>query len=141
VASARDELQAFLASQRLAVVATTSPEGTPQAAVVGVAVTPALELVFDTLGDSRKAVNLRRDPRVAAVIGWDDERTVQLEGLADEPGGAELARLQAVYFAAFPDGPTRLAWPGITYVRIRPTWVRFSDFRVSPPRIEVVVLD
>ena len=29
----------------------------------------------------------------------------QLEGVADEPGGAELERLKAVYFAAFPDGP------------------------------------
>jgi len=31
----------------------------------------------------------QRDPRVAFVIGWDEE-TVQFQGLADEPTGAEL---------------------------------------------------
>jgi len=89
--------------------------------------------VFDTLGNTRKCANLRRDPRVAFVIGWDEEQTVQLQGLADEPAGDELARLQALYFAAFPDGPSRLSWPGITYFRVRPTLLRYSDFRGAEP--------
>ena len=67
--------------------------------------TDDLELVFDTLASTRKAANLRRDARVAVVIGWDEAQTVQLEGVADEPAGAELARLQAAYFGAFADGP------------------------------------
>ena len=78
------------------------------------------------------------------VIGWDEEQTVQYEGTADEPTGADLAELWNHYFARFPDGPTRLSWPGITYFRIRPTWIRFSDFRApadgavagGPPVIE-----
>ena len=36
---------------------------------------------------------------------------------------------------AFPDGPERLAWPGITYLRVRPTWIRYSDFRPASARI------
>src|SRR5882724_11473255 len=99
--------------------------------VVGVAVNDQLELVFDTLASTRKAQNLRRDPRVSVVIGWDDEQTVQYEGMADEPAGPELAEAQRHYFARFPDGPSRLAWPGIIYFRVRPTWIRFSDFRAS----------
>jgi hypothetical protein len=55
--------------------------------------------------------------------------------VADEPGGAELARLKAAYFARFPDGREREAWPGIAYVRVRPTWARFSDFRGPEPRV------
>ena len=47
----------------------------------------------------------------------------------------ELRRLQAAYFAVFPDGPARQAWPGLIYVRVRPTWIRFSDFGLDPPRI------
>jgi hypothetical protein len=124
----------FLRAHRLAVQASVAADGTPQAAVVGVAVSDALELVFDTVDSTRKCANLRRDPRVALVIGWD-EQTVQLQGVADEPAGAERARLQAVYFAAFPDGPSRLSWPGITYFRVRPTWVRHSDFRGAEPVI------
>jgi hypothetical protein len=131
----RDELVAFIRKHRWGVEASVAGSGQPQAAVVGVAVSDRLELVFDTLGSTRKAANLRRDPRVAFVIGWDQERTVQIEGLADEPSGAELARLKAVYFAQFPDGPTRERWPGITYFRVRPTWARWSDFSVAEPVI------
>jgi len=131
----RAELLAFLRRHKLAVVSTVAAGGAPQAAVVGVAFTDDLEIVFDTLGDTRKAANLRRDARVAVVVGWDEEQTAQLEGVADEPSGAELARLQQVYFAAYPDGPTRLAWPGITYFRVRPTWARYSDFRGADARI------
>jgi pyridoxine/pyridoxamine 5'-phosphate oxidase len=129
------ELIAFVRRQRLAVVASAAATGAPQAALVGIAVTDAFEVVFDTLASTRKALNLRRDGRAALVIGWDDEQTVQLEGVADEPGGAALEALKRCYFAAFPDGATRLGWPGITYFRVRPTWIRYSDFRAAPPRI------
>ena len=130
------DLLAFLRTQRLAVQASSASDGSLQAALVGFGVTDALDIVFDTLASSRKAQNLRRSPRVALVIGgWvtGDERTVQYEGLADEPAGAELDRLKAVYFAAWPDGPSRASWPGLIYVCVRPTWIRYSDFNQDPP--------
>jgi PPOX class probable F420-dependent enzyme len=125
----RAELLAFLRLHRIAVQASVADDGTPQAAVVGIAVTDDLEIVFDTLGDTRKAHNLRRRPRIALVVGWDDERTAQIEGTADEPTGPELARLKDVYFRVYPDGVARQSWPGITYVRVRPSWIRYTDFR------------
>lgn len=125
----RGELLQFLRKHRYAVQATTTAGGAPQAAVIGIAVTDALELVFDTLSTTRKAINLRRDARIALVIGWDEEQTVQLEGSADEPTGSELARLKRVYFERFPEGPERERWPDITYFRVRPAWARYSDFR------------
>lgn len=131
----RADLVRFAGRHKLGVLATVSPGGAPEAAVVGVAVTGDLELVFDTLGSTRKAQNLRRDPRIAFVIGWDEEQTLQYEGIADEPSGAELERLKAIYFAAFLDGPSRQSWAGITYFRVRPTWVRYSDFRSVQPLI------
>jgi hypothetical protein len=123
------DLLTFVRRSKLAVVSTTSAAGAPQAAVVGIAVTDALEIVFDTLETSRKAVNLRRDARIALVIGWDEEQTVQCEGIADEPAGPELERIKAVYIAAFPDGVARQSWPGLTYFRVRLGWARYSDFR------------
>jgi len=123
------DLLTFLRSHRLAIQASASADGAAQAAVVGFAVSDRFDFVFDTLGTTRKAANLRRDPRIALVIGWDDEQTVQVEGLADEPSGDELARLKAVYFAVYPDGVERQIWQGITYFRVRPRWMRYSDFR------------
>jgi len=131
----REQLVAFIRKHRWGVEASVAEDGHPQAAVVGVAVTDTLELVFDTLDSTRKCANLRHDPRIAFVIGWDEACTVQYQGIADEPKGEELARLQAIYFAAFPDGPTRLSWPGITYFRVRPTWLRHSDFTTPTPTI------
>ena len=131
----RAELLQFLRRYKLAVQASTSSSGAPQAAVIGFAVSDALELVFDTLTSTRKYQNLRQDPRIALVIGWDDAITAQIEGIADFPEGPELERLQQVYFGPYPDGRDRLAWPGITHVRVRPTWVRLSDFTTDPPRI------
>jgi len=134
---ARGLLQ-FLRQHRLAVQASVSTAVASQAAVVGIAVTEQFEIVFDTLASTRKVQNLRRNPRLALVIGGlvgGDERTVQYEGIADEPFGVELERLKRVYYAAYPDGPSRLSWPGLTYIRVRPTWIRYSDYNVDPPLI------
>jgi len=130
----REQVLAFLRQHRLAVEATVAPDGAPQAAVVGFAVSDDLELVFDTLTSTRKYLNLCADPRIALVIGWD-ERTAQIEGLVDFPTGAELTRIRECYFVAYPDGRDRLAWPGITHARVRPTWLRYSDFTREPPFI------
>ncbi|MBZ5673853.1 MAG: pyridoxamine 5'-phosphate oxidase family protein [Acidobacteriia bacterium] len=135
----RAELAPFLQKHRLGVQSTVSASGDPQAAVVGIAITPELEIVFDTLDTTRKCRNLRANPRIAFVIGWDQEITVQLEGIADEPTGAERERILEVYFLAYPDGRDRLAWKGITHFRVRPTWIRYSNFNVGGEIVEIQV--
>lgn len=128
----------FLRQHRLAVQASISASDYPQAAVIGFAITNQFEIVFDTLDSTRKAQNLRRNPRLALVIGGleaGDEQTVQYEGIADEPSGAELERLKGLYYGVYPDGPSRLGWPGLIYVRVRPTWIRYSNYSVNPPQI------
>ncbi len=137
----REALYAFIRRHRWAVVASVNESGLPQAAVVGIVVTPKLELIFDTIGTTRKSRNLRRTGRIAMVIGWDQAITVQLDGVADEPAGAELAECKALYLAQFPDGVERESWPDITYFRIRPEWVRYSDFNPSPAQISEVRFD
>jgi general stress protein 26 len=127
----RAELHAFIARQRYGVIATVQPDGATESALVGIAVSRELEIYFDTLGETRKAANLRRDPRVSMVIGWDNEQSVQLEGVADEPKGDELLALKRFYYTAWPDGPARESWPGITWVRVKPHWIRFSDYNRS----------
>lgn len=132
------QLLNFLRTHRWAIEASTSVTGAPQAAIVGIAVTDELELIFDTPESSRKAVNLRANPSIALVIGgWADEdaRTVQYEGLADFPVGEELERIRTIYLNFFPDGQDRRSWLGITYVRVKPLWVRLSDFGFQPPDI------
>lgn len=98
-----------------------------------------MELIFDTVKTSRKYPNLKSDPRISVVIGWEGEQTVQYEGIAVEPEGKELLRAQQIYFATWPDGVQRQQWPGIAYFLIRPRWLRYSDFdtgRIEEMRFE-----
>jgi hypothetical protein len=128
----------FVRSHSLAVQASVSPGGAPQAALVGFIVTDDFEIVFDTLDTTRKVINLRSNASCAFVIGGmsnGDERTVQVEGIVDEPTGTDLERVKRIYFARFPDGRQREQSPGVTYLRLRPLWLRFSDFNQSPPAI------
>lgn len=136
---------------RLAVLATTSGDYQPEAAVVGIAITRELEVVFDTVRSSRKYRNLIAQPKVALVIGWRNETTIQFEGDAVELGASENDGhrgsdalnpgtsddvYRETYYAVFPDGRDRTAtWEGLTHFVIRPRWIRYSNFN-EPVSIE-----
>lgn len=126
--SIHDLVYSFLRARMLAVISSLGPDGEPQSALVGFAVSPQLEIIFDTVKSSRKYPNLRADPRIALVTGWEGEHTIQYEGLAIEPEGEELARAKAIYFEAWPSGVERQQWPDIVYFLVRPKWIRYSDF-------------
>jgi general stress protein 26 len=137
MATSRAQVLEFIRSHSLGVQASVSPDQRPQAAVMGFVITDAFELFFDTTESTRKVANLRANAHAAFVIGGlgDGECTVQYEGIADQPAGDELAELKALYFSRFPEGPQRASWPGITYWRVRPRWIRFSNFAATPPDI------
>ena len=130
------ELLNFIKKHPLGVLATVSVRGVPEAALVGIAVTDQFELIFDTIDTTRKCKNLRQYPNAAFVIGWDNEITVQYEGIADEPAGNELDRLKKIYFEVYPDGLSRQSWSGITYFRVGPKWIRYSNFKEPVTIIE-----
>jgi hypothetical protein len=129
------ELTDFLRRHRYAVVASVNAGGAPQAAVVGIAVSGDLEIVFDTLTTSRKYRNLIANP-AASVTVWTGEVTAQLEGTAMEPEGAERDHYREIYFGPWPDGRDRLSWNGLTHLVIRPKWIRYTDFDQRPPLIQ-----
>jgi pyridoxine/pyridoxamine 5'-phosphate oxidase len=132
----KQSLHSFMTRARYGVVSSLAADGAPQSALVGVAITPELEIVFDTVKSSRKYANLIARPSCSVVLWWSGEQTVQLEGLACEPEGVELDRYREAYFATWPDGRDRLAWPGIAHLVIKPRWMRVSDYDQRPPLIE-----
>jgi general stress protein 26 len=130
------DIYEFIAKQKLGVLGTISPDGRPQSALMGIAVTPELEIIFETVKSSRKFHNLMSNPSCSFVVGWTGDITVQYEGTAYVREGAALARYQELYFARWPDGPSRRNWPAITYCVVWPRWVRYSDFNQKIPYIE-----
>src|SRR5260370_13816655 len=131
-----EEVCRLMDSETLGVLATATNSGQPQAALMGFAVTPELEIIFDTVRSSRKYPNLKANPRVAWVVGCKAEVTVQYEGEAEELEGEALAKYKLIYFQKYTDGPARENWAGITYFVVRPKWVRYCDYNPGPRRIE-----
>lgn len=128
------DLYAFMTRSKLGVLGSLA-DGSPQAALVGIAIAPDLEIIFDTVKSSRKYRNLVARPACSFVIGWTGEETVQYEGEAQQLQSPELERYQEIYFKVWPECVPHLSWPGIVYFVVRPTWIRYSDFDQNPPFI------
>jgi hypothetical protein len=129
------KLAEFISGCDFAVVSSLSPDGAPQSAVVGIAATPDLEIVFDTVSSSRKYRNLKSRGHCSIVM-WTGYITMQYEGIATEPVADDLDRYKEAYFKKLPDGRDRQSWPGIAYFVVRPKWIRYSDYNARPPLIE-----
>ena len=112
-----------------AVVSTVGPNGEPQAAYLAITATQAGELVFDAKADSRKVANLRRDPRIAVVVGGADGTTLQVQGVADFPSGALLESCVDAYLSAFPQFAESLQGDAVVVIRVTVDWARFGDYR------------
>ena len=56
------EVLRFLEGEKLAVLATASEDGRPEAAVMGFVVTPELEIIFDTVRSFRKVPEPEEKP-------------------------------------------------------------------------------
>jgi hypothetical protein len=135
------DIYQFMSKQKLGVLGTLSRDGSPQSALVGIAVTHELEIIFDTVKSSRKCQNLMSNSGCSFVVGWTREITVQYEGQADQPKGVALARYQQTYFARWPECRSHLSWPGITHFVVRPSWIRYSDFDQNPPLVEEFIFE
>jgi PPOX class probable F420-dependent enzyme len=80
------EVQRFLEEQRICNIATIGPSGIPHLVAMWYAVVEG-EIWFETKAKSQKVVNLRRDPRISALVEaghtYDTLRGVELEGTAE----------------------------------------------------------
>jgi hypothetical protein len=92
------EAHGFTNKERLAVLSTITDTGQQQSALLGMAVTQQLEIIFDTVNSSRKHPNLKKNPRVAWVLGCATEVTVQYEGVAEGVSGRRVGQVQKDLF-------------------------------------------
>ena len=125
----------FIKKHNLAVLATVDSEGKPEAAVIKFSVRDELNLIFDTSNRFRKYENLKNNRNAAVVIGWDQNITVQYEGITYELSGEELAECKVAHVAKFPDFAKFADADETRYFKINPIWIRYSDFTVWPWKI------
>ena len=129
----------FIRQHQYGVLATVSQDNIPESAFVGIVVTPDLKIIFDTIADTRKYENLVLNPNISFVIGWDNDRTVQYQGIAKIPTPAELENLLPTYFEIFPEKNVKNEnLRDITYFYVEPTWIRYSDLNEDTRQIEEI---
>ncbi|OGE80220.1 MAG: hypothetical protein A2660_00905 [Candidatus Doudnabacteria bacterium RIFCSPHIGHO2_01_FULL_45_18] len=117
----------FIKAHQWAVLATVTGNGLPQAAALGFFPKENFKLIFGTFDSSRKYHNLKANPNVALVIGWDKGVTVQYEGVAHEIESAEELHLPKVasavkYISSYEE----------RFFEITPKWIKYSDWSHDP---------
>lgn len=130
----------FIKKHTLAVISTVGADHKPESAVLEFGETDELELIFDTFKSSRKYKKLQTNTYVAFVIGWDDDITVQYEGIAGEVVGEQASKYKKAYWAKNPKAERWESREGITYFKVTPTWIRYSDLTVDPWNIIEITL-
>jgi len=125
----------FIKKLDLMVISTATLDGVPEAAVVEFGETSSLEIIFDTLKSSRKYKNLKQNNKVAIVIGWNENITVQYEGEAHELFGDELEEVKKLYFAKNARAKRWGNVPDLTYFKVNPKWIRYSDLNTDPWKV------
>ena len=129
----RVDLLRFARAHRLAVVATISSAGQPQASVVRFVATDSFELIIDSLGTARKVSNLRSNSNVGLTIGWDDLQTLQIDGHGKVENGDDLERAKALYASQFPGALSSTpGHPGSRLCSDNSDLDAVSDFRRNP---------
>ena len=125
-------LNTFIKTHKLAVIASVNETSLPEAAVIGIAVTENLEIIFSSFVTSRKYANLQKNPKIALVIGWEKGTTVQYEGIAIELSQDEAEKQLETSLKKTQSIALKLELENQVVYKITPNWVRFSDLSIDP---------
>ncbi len=128
----KKKLLEFIKKQTLAVISTTNAENNSESAVLEFGETDGLELIFDTYNTSRKYKNLQRNKNVSFVIGWDENITIQYEGTAEEIKGESAKKYKEAYWSKNPQAKRWESREGISYFKVTPKWIRYSNLTQDP---------
>ncbi len=131
----KQKIEAIFESSSLCVIATMG-EHKPEAALIGFSYIPdTLELIFGTFENFRKYKNLQKNNKVAFVIGWEDAKTVQYEGMAAELSGQELLEKEKIYLQKFPKSKKYLDHKEEKFFKVTPSWLRYRDLSAKPEEL------
>ncbi len=133
----KGEVLGVLSNYWFGVIATVDTEGRPEAAIVGFACSPELEMLVGTSLKTRKYANVQQNSHVAIAIG-DQKAEVQYEGDVTllEPDAAwdEIA----TRFGKLPGFEKYRNDPDERWLLISPTWLRLTVHE-NPNRVEEVI--
>jgi pyridoxine/pyridoxamine 5'-phosphate oxidase len=128
-----EKVRQFINKHDLAVVSTVNKDSKPESAVVGISVTDDFNLIFGTFSTSRKYANLQSNSYVSLVMGWDEGKTAQIDGIANEIlEPKEIDEAIVTHLSRIPSAAKFLRRADERLFKVRPVWVRYSDLSVDP---------
>lgn len=123
----------FIKQRHLAVLSWITKDCLPQSSLIGYSENDKGELFFGTFDTSRKYANFRQDRmHVSVVIGWEQGKTVQLEGMVERIGEAEIEEIKRNHLAKIPTAAKYVSAPHERFFKIVPKWIRYSDLSSDP---------
>lgn len=131
-------LYEFLKMHPVAHLATVTPDAKPLVSTVYFYANSMTELFIATLSNTEKFKNIELNPDVALVVTDEDaQKTVQITGTASEEQNVavrmamleQLATLQARNKSGWPPPIVKLDKGQLRLVKVKPLWIRFSDFQ------------
>jgi pyridoxine/pyridoxamine 5'-phosphate oxidase len=127
----KNKIRDFIKPHTLTVISTIhADKAAPESACIAFAETESLELIFGTSNESRKYHNLKSNPHVSFVIGWDSNvGTVQLEGTARELSDEEANTHSEIMALKNKQSEKFRSRPDQRYFLFTPNWIRLQDMR------------
>lgn len=143
----KEEAKKFLQNNYLASVATLSPDGEPQVAIVLYCLDDKFNLYFATRKHTRKSVNLENNGKIGIAVGGDHSpTTAQMQGRAEtsqEYLGEFTKRLEErsdiknYYYDSF------LKIPGLDLqvFKVKISWLRYMRLNPETGREEYLQIE
>src|SRR5687767_2341326 len=124
----KQTIRDFLHGYDLCVLSTTNAEGKPESALVGFSDNDTYKLLIGTTTSSRKYANIKTNPNISVVIGWNEGISLQYEGVARIlQKGQELDSYLENHFTKLPGARKYKDNPEQCYIITEPRWLRYTD--------------
>ena len=134
----KDKVLKFLQGQGLCVLATAGKDGKPEAATVSYVVKDDFSLLINTDTTTRKYKNIEENDHVAVVVaaGEGANPNVQIDGTIEKLDDAAAAKAKEYTLKLHPEWKDYYESPTGVWYKIKPSWMRYSDFSGQPPDTE-----
>lgn len=131
-----NSIKSFLEDFNTCVISTVDKNCKPEAATVGFSCDENMRIVICTNTKTRKAVNMRNNPSVALVVGFEGSCTLQYEGTVNKTTLSELGLRLEQHYKKIPSARRFGEDKDQGYYLITPTWLRFTDYTKKPTTFE-----
>lgn len=138
-----EKIKLFLKKKepKLCVLSTASEGAKPEAAVLAYSIKDDLTVILTSKKSARKVHNIRKNPKVALVFGWNfHELYLQCEGIAmivEKDEG--FLKYQELFYTDNPQAKNFDSKENI-FIEVTPKWFRVADPSIFPPQEEEITI-